>query len=282
MDFIRTMLRHFTQYKLLFSIFLFSIFFEVAYAVAAPLSLKYLVDEAFTPKDFQAFTIILSILLGGGFFNICASACGDYSLGKLSGEVIRKLRTELFIHLQQQSLPFYQRYRVGDLVTRFAADMASMEKVIRISCPFFLKEALSILLGLFMLFSIEWKLALAVLAGSVLMFVGPRLLQARAETANAGYKEAQERFSNTIDEMVKGHKTIKGLHQQARLRERARKQIQELFSFGLNMHMTNSLMERLPLTALLILNGIMLGFGGYLILHDDMTVAALWPFLHCL
>ncbi len=84
-----------------------------------------------------------------------------------------------------------------------------MEKVIRISCPFFLKEALSILLGLFMLFSIEWKLTLAVLAGSVLMFVGPRLLQARAETANAGYKEAQERFSNTIDEMVKGHKTIK-------------------------------------------------------------------------
>ncbi|MUG72713.1 ATP-binding cassette domain-containing protein [Paenibacillus validus] len=278
LDFIRTMLRHFTQYKLLFSIFLFSIFFEVAYAVAAPLSLKYLVDEAFTPKDFQAFTIILSILLGGGFFNICASACGDYSLGKLSGEVIRKLRTELFIHLQQQSLPFYQRYRVGDLVTRFAADMASMEKVIRISCPFFLKEALSILLGLFMLFSIEWKLALAVLAGSVLMFVGPRLLQARAETANAGYKEAQERFSNTIDEMVKGHKTIKGLHQQARLRERARKQIQELFSFGLNMHMTNSLMERLPLTALLILNGIMLGFGGYLILHDDMTVGGFMAF----
>ncbi|MGG2200416.1 ABC transporter transmembrane domain-containing protein [Paenibacillus validus] len=257
---------------------MFSIFFEVAYAVAAPLSLKYLVDEAFTPKDFQAFTIILSILLGGGFFNICASACGDYSLGKLSGEVIRKLRTELFIHLQQQSLPFYQRYRVGDLVTRFAADMASMEKVIRISCPFFLKEALSILLGLFMLFSIEWKLALAVLAGSVLMFVGPRLLQARAETANAGYKEAQERFSNTIDEMVKGHKTIKGLHQQARLRERARKQIQELFSFGLNMHMTNSLMERLPLTALLILNGIMLGFGGYLILHDDMTVGGFMAF----
>ncbi|WP_141335663.1 ABC transporter transmembrane domain-containing protein [Paenibacillus sp. tmac-D7] len=278
LDFIRTMLRHFTQYKLLFSIFLFSILFEVAYAVAAPLSLKYLVDEAFTPKDFQAFTIILSILLGGGFFNICASACGDYSLGKLSGEVIRKLRTELFIHLQQQSLPFYQRYRVGDLVTRFAADMASMEKVIRISCPFFLKEALSILLGLFMLFSIEWKLALAVLAGSVLMFVGPRLLQARAETANAGYKEAQERFSNTIDEMVKGHKTIKGLHQQARLRERARKQIQELFSFGLNMHMTNSLMERLPLTALLILNGIMLGFGGYLILHDDMTVGGFMAF----
>ncbi len=44
--------------------------------------------------------------------------------------------------------------------------------------------------------------------------------------------------------------------------------------------MTNSLMERLPLTALLILNGIMLGFGGYLILHDDMTVGGFMAFFY--
>lgn len=278
MEFIKTVLRHFTQYKLLFGLFLFSIFVEVVYTVAAPLSLKYLVDEAFTPKNFQVFIIIMIILIGGGFFNICASVCGDYSLGKLSGLVIRKLRTELFIHLQKQSLPFYQRYRVGDLVTRFAADMGSMESVIRISAPFFLKETLSILLGLMMLFSIEWKLTLAMLAGSMLMFVGPRLLQGRAETANASYKEAQERFSNTVDEMVKGHKTIKGLHQQHRFQEQARKQIHELFAFSLNLHFMNSLMERLPLTALLILNGIMIGFGGYLIFHDQMTVGGFMAF----
>ncbi|WP_409343599.1 ABC transporter transmembrane domain-containing protein [Paenibacillus sp. MBLB4367] len=278
MSFVRTMLRQFFSYKLLSGLFLFSIFVEVAYAVAAPLSLKYLVDEAFTPKDFQVFIIILSILLGGGLFNIFASALGDYTLSKLSGEVIRKLRTELFAHLQLQSFPFYQRYRVGDLVTRFAGDMASMERVIRMSFPSFLKETLGVLLGLSMLFAIEWKLTLAVLAGSALMLVGPRLLQGRAETANVNFKEAQERFSNTIDEMVKGHKTIKGLNQQTRFRERARKQIHELFTFGMKLHMTNSLMERLPLTALLILNGVMIGFGGYLIFQDEMTVGGFMAF----
>ncbi|TNJ66870.1 ATP-binding cassette domain-containing protein [Paenibacillus hemerocallicola] len=278
LSFIRTMLRHFAPYKLLCGIFLFGIFVEAAYAVAAPLSLKYMVDEAFTPKDFTMFMIILGILLGGGFFNICAGVLGDFTLGKLSGEVIRRLRTELFDHLQLQSLPFYRRYRVGDLVTRFSADMASMERVIRFSSPLFLKEALSVLLGLFMLFSIEWKLTLAMLAGSMLMFVGPRMLQGRTEAANANYKEAQERFSNAIDETVKGHKTIKGLHQQNRIRERARKQISELFSFGLRLHLFNSLMERLPVTALLIMNGIMIGFGGYLIFQDEMTVGGFMAF----
>ncbi|WP_282935542.1 ABC transporter transmembrane domain-containing protein [Paenibacillus sp. RC67] len=278
MNLLPALLRYFARYKLLCGIFLFSIFFEVAYAVAAPLSLKYLVDEAFTPKNFQVFLIILSILIGGGLINIAASFCGDYSLGKLSGEVIRRLRLDLFSHMQKQSLPFYQRYRVGDLVTRFASDMGAVERVIRASMPLLIRETLSIVLGLVMLFSIEWKLTLAVLAGSILLFVGPRLLQSRSETANVEYKEAQERFSNSIDEMVKGHKTIKGLHLQKRFMEIARKQIQGLFTLGLKLHVTNSIMERMPLTTLLILNGVMIGFGGYLIFHDEMTVGGFMAF----
>ncbi|WP_028548569.1 ABC transporter transmembrane domain-containing protein [Paenibacillus sp. UNC451MF] len=278
MNLITALLGYFARYKLLCGLFVSSIFIEVAYAVAAPLSLKYLVDEAFTPKNFQVFLSILSILIGGGLFNIGASLCGDYSLGRLSGEVIRRLRMDLFSHLQQQSLPFYQRYRVGDLVTRFASDMVSIERVIRAAMPLFLRETLSILLGLIMLFSLEWKLTLAVLAGSVLMFVGPRMLQERAETVNISSKEAQERFSNSIDEMVKGHKTIKGLHLQQRFKEQAKKQIHELFTLGLRLHITNAIMERLPLTTLLILNGIMIGFGGYLIFHDEMTVGGFMAF----
>lgn len=246
--------------------------------MAAPVSLKYLVDEAFIPKNLQNFAIILTILLGTGFLNICASIGGEYALGNLGGQIIKKLRIKLFTHLQRQSLPFYQTYRVGDLVTRFSADMGSVERVVRIAFPFFLKEALSVLLGLILLFSIEWKLTLAMLAGSTLMFIGPRLLQGRAEAANIHYKEAQERFTNTIDEMVKGHKTIKSLHLQARFQERARKQVHELFSFGLKLQLTNSMMERLPLISLLILNGIMIGFGGYLIFHDMMTIGDFMAF----
>lgn len=278
MHFIRTLIGLLIPHRSLSSLFLLCILIEVAYAVAAPASLKYLVDEAFAPRDAHAFFIILTLLLGAGFLNLIASFGGDYSLGTLSGRVIQKLRIQLFTHLQRQSLAFYQRYKVGDLVTRFSADMNSVEKVIRVAFPLFLKETFSILLGLTVLFSIEWKLTLAMLAGSTLMFLGPRLLQGRAEAAHIHYKESQERFSNTIDEMVKGHKTIRSLHLQDRFQERARKQVQELFSFGMKVHLTGSLMERLPLTALLLLNGIMIGFGGYLIFHDEMTVGGFMAF----
>lgn len=278
MRYIRVMLLRMKSYPLLAWAFVGGILIEVAYAVAAPLSLKYLVDEAFVPRDLSAFIFILLLLLGGGLINIGASIFGDYAIGKLSGEIIRRFREELFDVLQRQSLPFYQRYRVGDLVTRFSNDMSSMERTVRFGLPMFLRELLGVLMGLTLLFTLEWKLTLAVLAGSFLMLIGPRLLQSKAEAANSSFKQAQERFTNTIDEMVKGHRTIKGLHQQARFSEKARLQVRDLFSLGLKLHVNTALMERLPLTALLILNGTMIGFGGYLIFHDQMTVGGFMAF----
>ena len=103
------MLQQLKQYKLLFSLFLLSLLVEVAYSVVAPLSLKYLVDEAFIPKDFQIFIMILFILLAGGFINICANATGDYALGKVSGGIIQNLRSELFFHLQKEIAVQHQK-----------------------------------------------------------------------------------------------------------------------------------------------------------------------------
>ncbi|MEK5257425.1 ABC transporter transmembrane domain-containing protein [Paenibacillus sp. FSL F4-0125] len=274
----RTIWRYFSSYKTLSTVFLLGLFIEVAYAVAAPLSLQYLVDLAFTPRDVQVFFIILGILVMGGSLSIAAGLGGDYALSKLSGRVVQRLRSQLFNHIQKQTFPFFQRYRVGDLVTRFSSDMSSIEKIIYSSVPYSLKEGLSTLLGLIVLFSIQWKLAFAMLLGSVLMFVGPKLLQGRAEAANTRYKEAQEQFANTMDEAVKGHQTIRALHQQNRFRQRAEKQISQLFTFGLKVDVTGSLMERLPLTALLILNGTMIGFGGYLIFQGEMSVGGFIAF----
>lgn len=278
MRFLTTVLRYFMQHKRMSFLFACSILIEVAYMSAAPLSLKYLVDEAFTPKNAHAFVIIMGILLAGGSLNVLSSIVGDYSLGRLSGEVVRKLRGELLAHMQKQSFSFYQRFKSGDLITRFISDVGAMERVIRASFPLFTKETLSVLLGLAMLLVLEWKLTLAMLIGAALVFIAPKLLQNRAETANANYKQAQERFANVIDEMVRGHKTIKSLHQQNRFQQLSRKHIQDLFTFGLRLHMANSFMERLPVIGLLLLNGIMMGFGGYLIFTDQMTVGDFMAF----
>ncbi|MDF2960427.1 MAG: putative multidrug export ATP-binding/permease protein, partial [Paenibacillus sp.] len=176
--------------------------------------------------------------------------------------------------IQKQSPDFFSRYRTGDMVTRFTADMASIERVLCVSFPFGLKEGVSAVLGLILLLQLEWKLTAAMLVGSVLLFIGPKLLHGRAESVNISYKEAQESFANLIDETLKGQKTIKGLYLHETVTHRAKLQIQSLFTIGLKRSFTNSLLERLPLTALMILNSIMIGFGGYLIFQDELSIGS--------
>ncbi len=272
MSLVRKIGGYLASFKGVSAVFVLCMLLEVAYATISPLSLKYLVDEAFTPRNMQAFIIIVALLLAGGTISIAASIGGDYALGRMSGELIRRLRLELFEHVQRQPLSFYEKFRTGDLVTRFGPDMNSIEQVVRFASPLLIRETLAVGLGLVLLLLLEWKLTLVMAAGSVVLMWLPRLLQRRAEADNEAYKEALERFTDTIDEMVKGHKTIKGLHQQAAFHERAARQVRHLFATGFRLHRTSSLMERLPLSALLLLNGVMIGYGGYLIFQERLSV----------
>jgi ATP-binding cassette subfamily B protein len=53
-------------HRTLFVLFLLGLLLEVAYGIAAPVSLKYMIDEAFTPRNVQAFYVILGALVIGG------------------------------------------------------------------------------------------------------------------------------------------------------------------------------------------------------------------------
>lgn len=272
------MLKYFTAYRGLLALLLLCLLIEAAYAVAAPLSLKYLVDEAFVPKDGGMFALILGLLIGVGVLSIAASLSGDYALGKLVGQGIAKLRLDLFERLQRQSISFYREYGTGDLVARFTTDTASVERTVGATVPMLFAQTLSACLGIGMLFALDWRLTLIMLAGASLMIAGPKLLQRRAEAGQQQLKSSQERFMNAIDETVKGHKTIRSLHQQERVRQLSARLIGDMLKNGLRLRLVTSWMERLPLVSLMVLNGAMIGFGGYLIFHDQLTIGGFMAF----
>ncbi|RKN78953.1 ABC transporter transmembrane domain-containing protein [Paenibacillus ginsengarvi] len=276
---ISKIVRYASAHKWLSVFVICGILLEVAYTMVSPLSLKYMIDEAFTPKNAALFVLILTIMLASGLISVGAGIGGDYSLSRLSGHIVERIRSGLFGQMQKQAPEFFAGYRSGDMITRFTSDISAMERLISFSFPYTLKEGIGGVVGLALLFQLQWKLTLAMIGGTLLVFIGPRLLQGRAERFNRQVKEEQERFANTIDEHLKGYKTIRGLALQAVMKQRAHAHIRSLFTLGLRQSLTNSLLERLPVTGLLGLNGIMLGYGGYLIFQDELSIGSFVAFL---
>jgi ATP-binding cassette, subfamily B, bacterial len=131
---------------------------------------KVLIDEVLVPRDFGLLLWVVLAYLG------LTLAAGVVSFGEVylsewvGGRFIVSLRTELFRHLQDLSLSFFDRRSLGDMIARLSDDVEEIEELM-------LSEIASALTFLFQfvffvgaLFYLQWRLAL------VSLFVVPLFL----------------------------------------------------------------------------------------------------------
>src|SRR5215203_708898 len=131
---------------------------------------KVLIDEVLVPRDFGLLLWVVLAYLG------LTLAAGIVSFGEVylsewvGGRFIVSLRTKLFRHLQDLSLSFFDRRRLGDIIARLSDDIEEIEELM-------LSEIASALTFLFQfvffvgaLFYLQWRLAL------VSLFVVPLFL----------------------------------------------------------------------------------------------------------
>jgi ATP-binding cassette subfamily B protein len=204
--------------------------------------------------------------------SLFAGMASDYAIAKLSGQALLDMRTSLFQHIQKLPIGFFNRFRVGDMVSRFSDDMNDIEYVISLYVPLILKASLNAIIGIIILFSLDWRLTVVMLLGSSLYLVGPNLLKNKATIYTRVYKEEQVKFTNDVDEYIKGQKLIRGYHLQEKLFHRFQNQLTRMFHAGFKSRFVNSNLERIPTTALLVLTAIILGYGGYLTFSGDISV----------
>ena len=131
---------------------------------------KVLIDEVLVPRDFGLLLWVVLAYLGLTLAGGVVSFCEEYLSEWVGGRFIVSLRTELFRHLQDLSLSFFDRRSLGDMIARLSDDVEEIEELM-------LSEIASALTFLFQfvffvgaLFYLQWRLAL------VSLFVVPLFL----------------------------------------------------------------------------------------------------------
>ena len=88
---------------------------------------KVVIDEVLVPQNFGPFVWIAAAYLG---LTLLAGILGffdEYLATWLGERFLLDLRTRFFSHLQGLSLDFFDRRRLGDLISRLTGDIASIE-----------------------------------------------------------------------------------------------------------------------------------------------------------
>lgn len=125
-----------------------------------------------------------------------------YLTSRIGYQMVYALRRELFIHLQRLSLSFYNRTQSGELLTKVTSDTNALRDVFAESALTFTSHFLTVV-GMFaVMFAVNWKLSLVVLATFPILLYALRYVYRVIKTASRAQRAKEGKIASRIGEML--------------------------------------------------------------------------------
>lgn len=275
---VRTIFRYLVPYKLLTLCFLLLFGLDLLFVSVAPLSFNYIIDYAVAPKDMDVFLFIAALLLGFGIVCTIAGVFGDRLLSRLNALVEQDLRRALFSKLQQLHISYFQAKRTGDSVILFSNDIPAISSAMTALLSTGIQSLVVVMVSMSILLYLQWSMALLIIMGAAVIFVGPLLLNKRASARIQAYREQAAGLNSDVTENVKAQKLIKSYSLQQLMLRRFEQRLKSLFVSSYQLNLINAALGRVPMISLLLVNLTIMLYGSYLAIVDRISLGELVAF----
>jgi ATP-binding cassette subfamily B protein len=240
---------------------------------------KLVVDEVLVPRDFSAFIPIALAYVGLTLLDGVASFFDEYLSEWVAGRFLLDLRTRFFAHLQGLSLDFFDRRRLGDVLSRLTGDVASIENFVLSGVADAISYVLRILFFVGALFYLQWDLALVSLVVAPLFWAAARRFTRLIKHASREKRRRSGSITAVAEESLSNAALVQAYNRQGSEVERFHRE--NLGSFEASMASTRIRALFSPLVDLIELLGAMvvIGMGTWELSRGSLTLGGLLVFL---
>jgi len=208
--------------------------------------------------------IVVLMIIGNGlryFERITAS--------RIKVDVVKNMRVDLFTKVSNLHIGYFNDQRKGDLMSRFTNDMSEVESSVVNSLKSVLKEPITIVIYLGVLFTISYKLTLFTLillpiTGGVVAEIIKRLKK-KARLS----QESMGRIVNILDETFGGMRVIKAFNARNFVIKKIDAETSKHRKINLSISRKNELSSPLSEVLGVIIVAIILWYGGNLVLRNE-------------
>jgi ATP-binding cassette subfamily B protein len=257
---------------------LLGLLLEMGFTGSVPLSFKFLIDNAIIPRDSGMLFLILGLLAGGVVLVSLAGLGRDYLYAKICAALLNDFRKQLFSHLQRLSLEFHSRTTAGNVLARFSTDLAAVENAITAAIPWAVLPTLDLLFSAFLLFTLDWRLALLSMLVFPLSLLGPRIFAPRASAASYERKQQESHVITAVQESLDAHTVVKAFGLEPHLWAHFQKRLSELAQRSVQVSFLSALVERSAGSGILALQVLIIGVGVYMTFNETLTLGSLVSF----
>ena len=202
-------------YGVQFVVVLICILLSAVANVAGSMFLKSLIDDYISPLLLQAapvFTGLLHALISMAviyLIGIATTFVYNWLMVSISQGVLKKVRDEMFAHMQKLPIRYFDTHTHGDLMSHFTNDTDTLQQMLSQSVPQMFSSAMTIIsVFIGMLVTNVW-LTLFVLLGVCVMLKVVKKLGGQSAKYFLEQQKSLGRVNGYIEEMINGQKVIK-------------------------------------------------------------------------
>ncbi|NLO36250.1 MAG: ABC transporter ATP-binding protein [Clostridiaceae bacterium] len=237
-----------------------------------------LVDDVLTNRRLELLPRYLLLLVLIPLVRSCVAVVFRFQFESCSQNTVMRIRESLYRHLQNLDASFYNRSRIGDIMSKMTGDVDMVRHFIAFTAFATLDNVVLFVFGSLYIFTVSWKLALVALLISPAIFILTYRLGRTVRPIWSEIREAFSRLNSVVQQNIAGNRVVRAFARADFEEEKFEKQ--NVSYRDANMRHNKAAVRFLPaldgLANLLTVPVILV--GGILVIRGQLTIGGLVTF----
>lgn len=264
-------------FKLYLFFFLLTIVADSFLTVASPLLLKNLIDKGVIPKDGRVVTELALIVGVIALTDTGVNLASRWFSSRIGEGLIYEMRTQVFAHIQKQSIAFFTRTQTGALISRINSDVMGAQNAFTDTLSGILSNILTLTLVAAAMITLSWQITLASLALLPLFLAPTKWVGKKIQRLTLASFNLNAEMASTMTERfnVSGALLVTLYGKPDTERESFRQKARRVADIGIQTAMLNRIFFVTITTIAAVATALAYGIGGHLAISGSITVGSL-------
>ena len=274
---VRRVLGFARPHRRLIAVFLVLTVLDAGLVVVSPLLAKHIIDDGIVGGD-RGLITVLALAMAATALVSAALAIGEGWLSSRIGEgLIYDLRTQVFGHVQRQSLAFFTRTQTGALVSRLNNDVIGAQRAFTSTLSTTVASTISVVVVGIAMIALSWQVTLLCLAIFPLLLLVSRWVSARLAGLTRDQMDGNADMGNAMTERfnVGGAMLLKLFGRRADEDALFATKAARVRDLGVRISLLTRLFGAAMMAVPALATALVYGVGGHLAVDNTLTVGTL-------
>ena len=211
----RRLLSYMGSYKIQMVFVIIGILGSAASSVIGTYLLRPLLNEYIIPligqknPDLSGLMNMIAIMVTVYILGILCSLMYTQIMIRVSSSILKTIRTELFTHMQDLPIKYYDTHTHGELMSRYTTDTDVLKEMLSMGMPQLISSALTLISVLVMMIILSPILTAIVIGVLILMFFIIKTIGGRSGKLFVEQQRNLGKLNGYVEEMTEGQKVVK-------------------------------------------------------------------------